>query len=76
MSVRLAGPALGHLTRVWRSRKVRRRAARDARAAPGEREAGRATLAAGTASSSEISAVAGPALRPALLAGQRKDGLS
>ncbi len=103
MLVRLAGPALGHLSRVWRTRQVRRRAARTARAAqtasrdrrppPGpadlagpapasegtSRAAGTAAgtaLAASTVSSSENSAVAGPEIRPAMLAGQRKDDWS
>ncbi len=30
MSARLAGPAIGHFSRTWRSRKLRRRAAREA----------------------------------------------
>ena len=86
MSVRLAGPALGHLSRVWRARKLRRKAARDARAAsrargqaPGPDAAGGpagTAMAAGTASISEISTVAGQAVWPAMLAGQRKDGSS
>ena len=69
MSARLAGPALGHLSRVRRARKLRRKAAREARAA-------RTARAARAASSNETSTATGQALRPAMLAGQRKDGLS
>jgi D-aspartate ligase len=100
MLLRLAGPALGHLSRVWRSRRVRRRAARVAHAAttargqaPGpadlagpapasevtSRAAGTAAgtaLAAMAVSITEISAVAGLAIGPAMLAGQRKDDWS
>ena len=86
MSVRLAGPALGHLRRVWRARQLRRKVARDARAAsrargpapgPGAARGPAGTaMAAGTASISEVSTGAGQAVRPAMLARQRKDGLS
>lgn len=91
MSARLGGPAIGHISRTWRSRKLRRRAAREAAGPdPGSPEpstageqisrgagtSSRHAIAASAVGTSEIARVPRTAARPPTLAGQRREGAS